>query len=89
MSKDSAAHRYRAMNELTNWTGTSCHDLPVVARHAYKGVQPGTWALLTALPTKEGNGKLLHIAWRNMDHDQLSDVMTLEEAMELFEAMPA
>ena len=89
MNKNSAAQRYRAMDELSNRTGTLCRDLPVVARHAYKGVQPGTWALLTSLSNTEGKGRLLHVAWRNMDHDQLSDVITLEEAAELLEAVPA
>ncbi len=85
VSRRSATDRCRALDEHIDRVGTSCRDLPVVARHAYKDVPSGTWALLTSLPSTEGRGSLFHVAWRNLAHDQLSDVMTLEEAVDLLE----
>lgn len=87
MSRRSAANRHRALDEHIDRAGTSCRDLPVVARHAYKDVPSGTWALLTALPDAEGRARLFHVAWRNFAHDQLSDVMTLEEAVDLLDLL--
>ncbi len=83
--ESSATYRCRALDEHIDQVGTSCRDLPVVARHAYKDVPSGTLALLTSLPSTEGHGRLFHIAWRNLAHDQLSDVMTREEAVDLLD----
>jgi hypothetical protein len=85
VSRRSATHQCHALDEHIDRVGTSCRDLPVVARHAYKDVPSGTWALLTSLPSAEGRGRLFHVAWRNLAHDQLSDVMTREEAVDLLD----
>ena len=66
-------------------TAKVLRDIPARSKGTYKGIQPGTMALLSLLPSEHGERDMLHVAWRTMVHDQPSDVMTLDEAGVFFD----
>ena len=59
-------------------------DVPASVKGTYKDIQPGTMALLTLLRGTGKQAAMIHVAWRTMDHDQPSDVMTIDEAQRCF-----
>lgn len=55
-------------------------DLPASVIGRFKDIPTGTRALLTLLRGAKDETDVIHVAWRTMDHEQPSDVMTIEEA---------
>jgi len=57
------------------------YDVPASLKGAYKDIQPGTMVLLRGA---DGQADMIHGGWRTMDHEQPSNVMTIDEAVRFF-----
>ena len=65
-------------------SANASRDVPASVEGSYKDIQPGTMALLTLLRGTDDHADMIHVAWRTMDHEQPSDVMTIDEVERYF-----
>ena len=73
--------------EMLARSANAGRDVPASVKGRYKDIQPGTKVLLTLLHGAGDQADMIHVAWRTMNHEQPSDVMTIHEVEGYFDVV--